>query len=631
MPQSAEQKWPQEWYETPKTASQYGITEFSQSPFLDGRDLPPVKERLPKDPIVVTPLERLGEYGGHAHITNWDLWQFFQWEAALTISADMRSYFPNLAEWYKLSEDGLSLTIKLREGIRWSDGEPLKSDDFVFTFEDLWKNDEYQPETYRTVEGTSAEKIDDLTFRYVFPAPRPLFINFVAQYGDFMIDPSHYMKQFHPAYTEPEELEARIQEYEALNWTQLINDIRREGSDHSVKVPTLRAFKLIERSPARRKYERNPYYHKVDAQGRQLPYIDGFSSQQVDNWEVMAAMASTGQLDFAAFALRTQDIPLLKLGEGQGLVKVNIWTRVHASDVAIQPNYNYEDEDYEDDPKRYQKLYWDRRFRQALSHAINRDEVNNIIYFGRGVPRQVTVHPSSSFFKPEYEKRYLKYDPDHSRALLDEMEVIDRDGDGYREFPDGSRLTITLEYFDFETPKGITMELVQEYWRVIGIDLRLKNVDGNLQRERATGGKMQMTLWHADRVTDILFPLFPDWWVARSISWDRGMWNDWSRWYMRHGEFGTEPPEVMKQLQAWTDEMWITMDPEERIRIGQQILEVGADYLWVIGTIGLAPHPVVVSKRLHGVPEKGIWGWDNRWTLANHPHTWYIDDPTDEE
>ena len=120
-----------------------------------------------------------------------------------------------------------------------------------------------------------------------------------------------------------------------------------------MKVPTLRAFKLIERSPARRKYERNPYYHKVDALGRQLPYIDSFSSQQVDNWEVMAAMASTGQLDFAAFALRTQDIPLLKLGESQGLVKVNIWTRVHASDVAIQPNYNYED-------KRYRDLYWDR-------------------------------------------------------------------------------------------------------------------------------------------------------------------------------------------------------------------------------------------------------------------------------
>ena len=121
--------------------------------------------------------------------------------------------------------------------------------------------------------------------------------------------------------------------------------------------------------------------------------------------------------------------------------------------------------------------------------------------------------------------------------------------DGFREFPDGQPLTITLEFFDFETPKGISMELVQGYWREIGIDLRLKLVDGSLQSARARGGEMQMTLWHADRVTDILFPLFPDWWLSRSISWDRCLWNDWARWYMTSGRLGEEPPALMKQLQ----------------------------------------------------------------------------------
>ena len=631
--------WPREWYAPFKTASEVGLTTFSESPFLRTTDipqyenLPPVRERLPKDPVVVYPIKENGKHGGTARITNHDLWQFFQWEAAFTISADMRSFFPNLAESFELREDGLRLTIKLRDGIRWSDGHPLTSHDFAFTFNDLWNNDEYSPENYKIVDGSRVVVVDDLTFYYEFPTPRPLFVNFVAQYGDFMIDPSHFMKQFHPYYATEEEIEERIDEYEALNWTQLINDIRREGSDHSVKVPTLRAFKLIERSPMQRKYVRNPYYPKVDPEGRQLPYIDQLNTEQVENAEIMAAMASTAQVDFAAFALRTQDIPLLKLGERNGAIKVHIWQRLHSSDVAIQPNYNYIDESFdEDDPEeseqreRYQKLYWDIRFRAALSHAINRDELNQIVYFGRGFPRQVTVHPTSSFFKKEWELNYLEYKPEFSRELLDEMEVMDRDGDGYREFPDGSRLTITLEFYDFETPKGITMELVQEYWRQIGIDLRLKLVDGNLQRERATAGKMQMTLWHADRVTDILFPLFPDWWVARSISWDRGMWNDWSRWYMKFGEAGVKPPPVMEKLQSLVDQMWVTMDEEERHKIGQEILAIGAERLWVIGTIGLAPHPVVVSSRLKGVPPKGIWGWDNRWTLANHPATWYIDE-----
>ena len=622
---ATQEGWPKEWYEPFRTASDIGLTEFSESEVIKTGDfelfenLPPLRERLPTDPIVVQPIAENGKHGGKARITNWDLWQFFQWESAFTISADMRTFFPNLAEWYELSEDGLSLTIKLREGVRWSDGEPLKSQDFAFTFNDLWNNDEYQPEQYKIVEGSKVVVVDDLLFRYEFPTPRPLFVNFVAQYGDFMVDPSHYVKQFHPDYNDKDAIDQLVRDYEALNWTQLVGDIRREGSDDSVEFPTLRAFKLVERSPMNRRYIRNPYYPKVDPVGQQLPYIDELNTEQVDNWEILAAMASTGQVDFAAFALRTQDIPLLKLGERNGMIKVHIWQRLHASDVAIQPNYNYED-------KRLSDLYWDIRFRAALSHAINREEVNEIIYFGRGFPRQVTVHPSSSFYEKEWELNYLEYKPDYSRQLLDEIGVVDRDGDGYREFPDGSRMTITLEFYDFETPKGITMELVQEYWRQIGIDLRLKLVDGNLQRERAVGGEMQMTLWHADRVTDILFPLFPDWWVARSISWDRGMWNDWSRWYMKEGEAGSEPPPVMRKLQDQVDAMWVTMDEAERHRIGQQILKTGAEQLWVIGTVGLAPHPVVVASRLKGVPEKGIWGWDNRWTLANHPATWYLDD-----
>ena len=602
-----------------KTASEIGLTTFQQSPFLNSQDLPPVKDRLPNDPVVVYPLKQNGKYGGKASIVSNDQWQFFAWEAAFTISADLSNFFPNLAEWYELAEDGKSLTIKLREGIRWSDGHPLTSDDFLFTFMDLWHNKEYQAETYKMVTGTRAVKIDDLTFRYEFPTPRPLFVNFIAQYGDFMIDPSHYLKQFHPTYTPEELVKERVAERDMFNWTQLINEIRREGSEMSIEVPTLRAFKLVEYTPSYRRYVRNPYYFKVDPAGNQLPYIDEFISQVVQEQEIMAAMGSTGQLDFAAFQMRTQDIPLLKLGERDGRINVHIWKRLHSADVAIQPNYNYDDE-------RYRKLYWDKRFRMALSHAINREEINEVVYYGHGIPRQVTIHPSSKFYLPNLENQYLDYDPDKARALLDEIGVVDTDDDGFREFPDGSRLTITLEFYDFETPKGITMELVLEYWREIGIDLRLKLVNGDLQAERAQAGEMQMTLWHADRVTDILFPLFPDWWVPRSISWDRGMWNDWSRYYMSDGEQGEEPPAIMKELQSLVDQMWVAMDEQERIKIGRKILQAGADNLWVIGTVGLAPHPVVVSRRLQGVPKEGIWGWDNRWTLVNHPATWYIDE-----
>jgi peptide/nickel transport system substrate-binding protein len=615
-----ESTMPQAWFEAPKTASELGIKNFSQSPFLDGRNLPPVEQRLPDDPQVIYPLEQNGKFGGKARITLGDSWQFFNWESALTISADLRNFLPNLAKSWTVSDDGRVTTIYLRKGIKWSDGAPLTSDDFVFTFDNIWLDPEMSPVTSRLVLGGQIVKVDDFTFKYVFEDPNPLFENLIAQYGSFMVDPKHYFMKFHPTFTPRDEVDRITEEKGFITWMAMVDAFRNIRTEESVEVPTLRAYRPIKRSPTMVQFERNPYYHKIDPAGQQLPYIDAVDAEDIlDNAEVVTAKASTGQLDFAAFTLRTQDIPLLKLGERNGTIKVHIWTRLHASDVAIQPNFNHADQKLRD-------LYWDKRFRHALSYAINRPEMNEIIYFGRGVPRQVTVHPTSRYFNSEFASAHIRFDPDHARALFDEIGLKDVDGDGLREYPDGSPLTITMEFLDFETPKGISMELVANYWREVGIDLRLKLVDRSLQSARAQAGEMQMTLWHADRVTDILFPLIPDWFAPRSTGWDRGMWNDWSRYYQTDGRLGEEPPDIIKQLQRWTDEMRMTIDPAVRHKVATNLLRAAADNLWVIGTVGLAPHPVVVSRRLKNVLPKGIWGWDNRWTLAYHPATWYFED-----
>ena len=615
---SAEPEWPRAWFEPARTASELGISAFRQSPLLNDRDLPPVAERLPDDPVVVVPLGEIGRYGGTARITRNDYLTFPNVESPMTISADMRTFLPNLAESWSVSPDGRTITLKLRAGIRWSDGTPLSSDDFLFVFNDLWLNKEYAPVTDRNVAGGRAEKVDDLTFRYVFESPNPLFVNMLAQYGNFLILAKHYYRNFHPGYVDREVLSDRIREMGYISWMAFIDACRRGQIEQSVDAPTLDAHRMIYRSPTLARYERNPYYFKIDPKGNQLPYIDAIESKVVENKEVITAMASSGQLDFSAYELRTQDIPLLKLGERTGAIKVLIWNRLHSSDVIIEPNYNYKD-------KRLRALYWDRRFRMALSLAINRPEMNEIIYFGRGTPRQVTAHPSSACFVPAFARAYTEYDPVRARALLDEMGLEDVNGDGLREYPDGTPLTITLEFIDWETPKAITLELVANYWREAGIDLRLKVVDANLQSARAQAGDMQMTVWHADRVTDILLPLYPDWWVPRRAGWDMAMWNDWARWYQTGGRLGEEPPAVMKQLQAWADEMRTTMDEDRRITLGKKILASNAKNLWSIGTVGLAPHPVVVTKDLRGVPPKAIWGWDNRWTLSYHPATWYFD------
>ncbi len=618
---SADQQrsWPNEWFAPAVTASEAGIERFSQSPMLDDLDLPPVEDRLPDDPMVLKPYRSVGRHGGRAIITLGDSWQFFNWEPSLTFAADMRTLLPNLAESWSVSADGRTTTIVLRRGTRWSDGHPLTSDDFIFTFDHIWMDPEMSPVTSRLIRGGRIEKVDDLTFRYVFAEPNPLFVNFLAQRHDFA-DPLHYYRHLHPAFTARKLVEERVEEAGFITWMAMIGALRGGIIEEAVGLPTLRAYRLLSRTPTMVRFERNPYYPKIDPEGRQLPYIDYIDAEAiVDNAEVVTAKAATGQLDFAAYTLRTQDIPLLKLGERTGLVTVHVWNRLHASDVAIQFNYNY------DDPK-LRALYWDLRFRKALSHAINRDEMNDIIYFGRGQPRQVSVHPSSIWYDEKLAFAHTRYDPGYANELLDDMGLEDVNGDGTREYADGTPLIITMEYLDFETPKGISMELISNYWRRVGIDLRIKLVDRSLQSARAQAGEMQMSLWHADRVTDILFPLTPDWWVPRTTGWWASMWNDWARYYQTGGRIGEEPPPIIKRAQFLTDEMRTTTDPAYRLQAGRELLQIGADNLWTIGTVGLAPHPVVVSKRLRNVIPDGIWGWDNRWTLAYHPATWWLDE-----
>jgi peptide/nickel transport system substrate-binding protein len=613
-----EKGWPLAWFEPPKTASELGITHFKQSPMLDGLGLPPVADRLPDDPIVLEPYGEIGRHGGKAIITLGDSWQFFNWEPSLTFAADMRTLLPNLAEHWTVSEDGRTTTITLRRGLKWSDGVPLTSDDFMFTFNHIWMDNDMSPVTSRLISGGRIERVDDLTFRYVFTDPNPLFVNFLAQRHD-VADPAHYFRHIHPAFTDRVIVDKRVEDLGFITWMAMVSALRGGTIEESAQVPTLRAFKIVGRSPITVRFERNPYYPKVDRLGQQLPYIDTIDAEAIlDNAEVVTAKAVTGQLDFAAFTLRTQDIPLLKLGERTGLIKVHIWERLHTSDVVIQFNFNHPDQKLRD-------LYWDDRFRKALSHAIYRDEMNDIIYFSRGTPSQVSVHPSSAWYEEELARAHLRYDPAYANQLLDEMGLHDIDGDAMREYADGTRLIITMEFLDFETPKGISMDLILDYWRAIGIDLRLKLVDRSLMSARAQAGEMQMSLWHAGRVTDILFPLTPDWWVPRTTGWWATMWNDWARYYQTDGTLGEKPPPIIRQLQTWTDDMRTSTDPVLRLAAGRKMTHVGAEKLWTVGTVGLAPHPVVISKRLKNVIPNGIWGWDNRWTMAYHPATWYFE------
>ncbi len=614
--------WPESWFRPPRKASEIGLNDFRQSPLLAEQvaagALPPLAERLPDDPMVVEPIDGIGTHGGTARLFVAGEGLINVPEGVLRPGPQMRLNLPNWAEKVEYRNGGRTLYVALRPGHRWSDGHPLTADDYQFWFEHVLMNKDLTPVVEPRFKGARFEKHDEHHFSYHFPQPMPLFVNHLAHNSSRLAMPAHFMQRYHPSFTPKEQLEREAAERGLQDWRTYFGAVNSTTDLIYFARPVLTAFVVVNRTSTRALLRRNPYYPKVDPAGNQLPYIDYLEVQRVDSPEIMAAKASTGQVDFAGRQFMTADIPLFKRFEQKNAYATYIWPRPYGSDVILQFNLNHPD-------RGLREIFQDVRFRRAMSLAINRDEVNDIAYFGQGVSRQLTVVPSSRYFEPEFATAYAEFDPRRAMALLDEVGLIDRDGDGTRERPNGESLQITLEYMIGETPKQVTLDLVTAHWREVGVSVNLKQISGPLQRIRARAGLMDMTIWHADRNADILFPIEPYWYVPTNRGWEQSQWSAWTQWYFTDGENGEEPPAQIKELLGWWERLRRATDEAERIAMGKKILRSQAENLWALGVIGLGPHPIVVSNRLRNVPRLGYWGWDSRWSWPYFPETWYLD------
>ena len=613
--------WPDSWFHPPRKASEVGLESFRQSPMLDelvaSGELPPVEERLPDDPIVVEPIDENGTYGGTAKLFLAGEQLLNVPEGTLRPGPQLRLTLPNFAEKAEYSNSSKTLTITLRPGHKWSDGHPVTADDFAFWFDRVHMDKRLTPVVSPRFKGARIEKHGPHRFSYHFPQPMPLFVKHLAHNSSHLSVPAHFMRRYHPDFTDPAQLDREAEELGLQDWRtyfQVVNSVR----DLMVfDKPVQTAYVVVSKTSTRAFYRRNPYYPKVDPEGNQLPYIDYLEVQRVDSAEIMAAKASTGQVDFAGRQFMTGDIPLFKRFERDNGYATYLWPRPYGSDVALMVNMTHPDQGL-------RQIFQDVRFRRAMSLAIDREEINDIAYYGHGVPRQLTVVSSSRYFEPEFASAWAEHDPARANALFDEMGLVDRDGDGRRDRPDGSPLEITLEYTLGETPKQITVDLVTAHWREVGVHVNLKQISGALQGIRTGAGVMDMSIWHADRNTDILFPIEPFWYVPMHVGQEVTQWPEWSRWYRSGGERGWEPPPEVKKSIEWWEVLRRTADVDERIAMGKKILQSQAENLWAIGIIGLGPHPVIVSDRLRNVPRNGYWGWDSRWSWPYYPETWYL-------
>jgi peptide/nickel transport system substrate-binding protein len=577
-------------------------------------ELPPVGQRIP-EPVAVAALngkeQSLGEHGGTLKILmgrQKDIRMMMVYGYARLVGYDPNlNLVPDLVERVEVMGQK-SFTFHLRRNHRWSDGQPFTAEDFRYYFEDIVHDEDLSPfglPKALLVDGEAPQfqVIDERSVRYSWSKPNPYFLPAIAGARPlFIYRPAHYLKQFHGRYVEKAELDAKVEAASKRNWAGLHHRMDRQYRFDNVDLPSLQPWINTTRPPADRfVFVRNPYYHRVDRAGRQLPYIGKVIVNISDN-SLIPAKTGFGETDLQARYIRFDHYTFLKKGEKAKDFKVNLWRRASGSKVALFPNLNAQD-------PVWRVLVRDVRFRRALSLAINRQAINQILYFGLGRPSANTVLPESPLFKAEYQTAWSEYDPKKANALLDAAGLKARNDGGTRLLPDGRPLQIIVDSAGESTEESDVLELIKNYWKKIGVELFTKVSSREVFRNRIYSGAAVMSVWSGlenGLPTAEMTPM-----ELAPTAQTQLQWPKWGEHYETVEASGLAPDlpigqQLLELNNAWRD----AEGPEARAEIWHQMLKIHADQVFSIGTVNGVPQPVVATNALKNVPKQGLYNWD---------------------
>jgi len=579
------------------------IEEFKEAPELSERvaagELEPVEKRLPLEPRVVDPVEEIGQYGGNmrrAWLGPSDRWciRHFIGEPFITTTVDAIPV-PNVAKGWEILDNNRVFVFYMREGMRWSDGHPVTSADAEFWWAIKTDPRGYHPHSdwmLQNGEAGTLKVIDEYTFQISFPEPNTAFLLGAAGDGRArMLAPKHYLEQFHPDYADPDELERMVSEGGFDSWQSLF-DNKYQWPEQNPERPTIAAwYPISEPTDPQFIFVRNPYYWKVDTAGNQLPYIDRMTYEYVQDPAMIEMRAITGQIDFQGRGVG--DISVLMENRDAGDYRVLLYPNVgHGSSLAMYFNQNSK-------KPVTRALLTDVRFRRALSAAINREEINEVLYYGLQTPRQASFSAGSPFYDPEWTDAYVQYDPELANQLLDEMGLAWGSG-GYRINSDGSRVSIFAE--DADGSHVEELEMITAYWKDVGVQLHINTPERSLFEERTTAGEFDIAVWGYDRA---LRPdVQPRWWVAGPDSGGYHWGPLWNRWYATSGERGEEPPEEIKHLQQILSQVRTAEEFDTVVELMAEATKFHRENLFVIGTVGEGPAWFVAKNNVRNAPNK---------------------------
>jgi peptide/nickel transport system substrate-binding protein len=617
---------------------------FNESPMLAERvaagELPPVEERLPVNPRVIDfEWSDIGTYGGDFQnpfvgdafwSSQMVFWTF--WKGLVNWNHEYSDWEPNIAERVEVNDEATQYTFYIREGIRWSDGVPFTADDVLFVINDILGNEELNSGTFPAGwlrpgnAAPIAEKIDDYTFTITFDVPYGMFLVNAAGWPgwELVLGPKHYLQQFHIDYN-PDGIDALIAETEgAEDWVSLFQSRSAVGPATDVAVvsrdpnyPTMFPWIYTQPMGTGTTYiaERNPYFYWVDAEGNQLPYIDRIVGTSYQNEETMLVDVLSGRYDTMANTTDEQRPLFFENIERSGLAIYPI-----ASEGAVTTTVHFNHPELG-------AIFSERDFRIGMSHAIDREEIIDIVYFGQGFPRQVSPNEDSPLYNEQLTNQYLEYDVELANQYLDNV-LPERDANGWRINPaTGTALdiVITVQSGDYGLRFTDVAELLKVYYEAVGIQIVVEVIDNDLWTQRAEENALESTIFTGEGgygITSITDPrnFVP---VHGQAIWADG----WAIWYITPtSEYAIEPPQEIKDHIALYESVLQAPTTEERYELMGQVLQNAADNFWVIGISSPSSTYRPLSTRLANVPESWVNGWNPGGVAIAFPEQWYFND-----
>lgn len=590
---------------------------FKETPYfghlVQAGKIDPVAKRLPQLPRIID-LEQIGrepgQHGGKLRMlmgSKKDVRMMVYYGYSRLVGYDLDYKFQaDILASYDV-EDGRIFTLHLRPGHRWSDGAPFTSEDFRFTYHDVMLNKKLRRGGLANSmlvngKGPKFTVIDEVTVRYEWDAPNPKFLPaLAAPLPLYLTYPSRYMKQFHASYIGKDEVEALAKKRKYKHWRAMFIRLGRQNRPENPDLPTLEPwFNTIAPPSEQFVFKRNPYFHRVDTQGRQLPYIDTVE-MNISSPNLIPAKTGAGESDLQGRYVSFEDYTFLKQSEKRQGYNVLLWKSAVGSKVAIRPNLNFKDD-------AWRAVMQDVRFRQALSLGIDRHEINMVTFFGLG--KEVADSPlkQSPLFNVDYANAYATHDPVLANRLLDQAGLDKRDEDGVRLLPDGKRAELIIETAGESTVETDVLQLITDHWLELGLKVFTRATQRDIFRSRLKAGNTMMSVWSG---LDNAIPrpsMSPEELAPSNDS--QTQWPQWGLYGMTGGKSGIEPdlPSAKRLLSLW-QEWQRSRDDETRRRIWTDMLKLYTSEVFSIGTVNSTLQPIVVNKKLRNVPKEEVYSF----------------------